>query len=412
MVDGPEIRDALPDGPARGRGSQVNPGNRFESTRLHVLGEHLDRILVEYRTEEPEGHVEGQPHDPDWSGGGSRGRTGGNFADRSGGNSGDRSGGGGRGQVLTEVFVDKSRSVLNKVDSPDVGFNWSLNPYRGCEHGCVYCYARPYHEMLGFSCGLDFETKIMAKPDAPRLLRRALAGRNWRGETIAMSGVTDCYQPVEAKLGITRGCLEVLAECRQPVGIVTKNRLVLRDLDLLKQLARINAVVVAISVTTLDRKLASQMEPRASCPADRLSTIEKLSNAGVPVLAMIAPIIPGINDREIPQLLKAVADAGARSARYTLLRLPYQVKEVFMDWLGKQFPDRAARVEALLRQTRQGELTDAQFGRRMRGSGPIARQIREIFRIFATKYSLTGSARSLSSRNFRRPCLDGQLDLF
>ncbi len=370
MVDVHEYRDALPGGPATGRGAGLNPGNRFESTRLHVLGEHLDLVMIE-SSEHPGG-----------------------------------------GQVKTEVYADASRSILNKIDSPDIGFNWSINPYRGCEHGCIYCYARPFHEMLGFSSGLDFETKIMAKLDAPRMLRKELARPKWNGEVIAMSGVTDCYQPIEAKLGISRGCLEVFADCRQPVGIVTKNRLVLRDLDLLKELSRHNAVRVAVSVTSVDPKLAQVLEPRASSPKERLKTIAKLSDAGVPVIAMVAPIIPGINDRQIPQVLEAVAAAGALSASYVLLRLPYQIKDLFTDWLQRHFSDRAQHVLSLIRQCRDGQLYDATFGKRMRGSGQVAEQIRQIFNHFKHRHHLDRSVSRMSNSGFRRPEADGQMSLF
>ncbi len=372
MVDLFEYRDALPQGPARGRGAGLNPGNRFESVRLHVLGEYLDETQHEST---------GQPH-----------------------------------QIPTQVFEDRTKRVINRIDSPDIGFNWSLNPYRGCEHGCIYCYARPFHEYLGFSSGQDFETKIMAKPNAPQMLRQELAHPGWAGETIAMSGVTDCYQPIEAKLGITRACLEVLVDYRQPVGIVTKNRLVLRDTDLLAELASYNAVRVAISVTSLDPKLAAKMEPRASKPADRLIAITKLRHAGIPVIAMVAPVIPGLNDWELPSILKAVADAGAHNAHYVLLRLPHQVKALFLDWLHRHFPDRAKHVENLLRSTRQGQLYDATFGRRMRGQGQIAQQINRVFKVFARRYGLDGKNHPLppmSPASFRRPPTPGgQMMLF
>ena len=370
MLPSHEYRDALTDGPAAGRGAGLNPGNRFESTRLHVLGEHLDLILVD------------ESHNP------------------------------GEGKIKTEVYADHSRSILNKVDSPDIGFNWSINPYRGCEHGCIYCYARPFHEMLGFSSGMDFETKIMAKPNAPSMLLKELARPKWQAQTIAMSGVTDCYQPIESKLKITRGCLEVFARCRQPVGIVTKNRLVLRDIDLLQELAHYNAVRVAVSVTSLDPHLARVMEPRASSPSERLKTISKLRKADVPVIAMVAPIIPGINDRQIPEILSAVADTGAQSVSYVLLRLPYQIKDLFLEWLDRHFPDRAKHVQSLLRQCRDGQLYDATYGKRMRGSGSIAEQIRQIFNTFKHRYKLNRPLAPMSNAAFRRPTTNGQLTLF
>ena len=376
MGDRFEYADVLCDGQAHGRGAQLNPGNRFEEVKLHVLGEHLDRVHME----------EGQD----------------------------------RGQLATQVFRDHTRQVINRVDSPDIGFNWSVNPYRGCEHGCIYCYARPYHEYLGFSCGVDFETKIMAKLDAPQMLRRELGKPSWKPETIAMSGVTDCYQPIESQLEITRGCLEVLAACRQPVGIVTKNRLILRDTDLLTELAHHNSVRVAVSVTSLNSALSAKMEPRASAPADRLKAITKLREAGVPVSAMLAPIIPGLNDREIPRLLKAVSDAGAVSASYVMLKLPYQVKSLFLEWLNRYFPDRAKRVEMLLRDVRGGHLYESKFGVRMKGRGELAKQIGNVFYVFACRYGLTGGRSLLppmSGHAFRRPKGDGgfhdaQMSLF
>ena len=315
-------------------------------------------------------------------------------------------------QIKTRVYMDQSRQIINRVDSPDLPFHWTLNPYRGCETGCSYCYARPTHETLGFSCGLDFETKIVAKPEAPRLLRRELASSKWSGEPIVMSGVTDCYQPLEAKLKITRQCLEVMAECRQPVSIVTKHRLVTRDIELLAELARHRAVNVYLSLTTLDHKLAAAMEPRASCPRDRLRAISELADAGVPVGVMIAPVIPGLNDKEIPALLEAAAGAGVGAATWVLLRLPYQVKTLFLDWLHMNFPDRAARVEGLIRGMRGGNLNGARFGDRMRGHGPVAAQIAETFRVFAARHGLDRGLPAPSSAAFVRPAVDGQLNLF
>lgn len=359
-----EHQDALPGGLARGRGAGLNPGNRYEMVRLHVLGEHLDQTQ----------------DDPDASG----------------------------PQVQTQVIPDRTRTLINHVDSPDLGFNWSINPYRGCEHGCIYCYARPDHERLGMSCGLDFETKIVAKLEAPTILRRELSNPKWRGETIIMSGVTDCYQPLEAKLRLTRGCLEVMAECRQPVGIITKNRLVTRDIDLLTDLARHHAVRVAISLTTLDNQLAAKLEPRASSPGERLKAMRELTDAGVPVAVMTAPIVPGLTDREIPALLQAASEAGALSAGFVLLRLPHQIKALFLDWLARHFPERAGHVESLIRQTHGGALYDSTFGVRRRGEGEIARQIGHLFSIFSRRYGLDRAMSSLSSENFRPPRVTAQ----
>ena len=315
-------------------------------------------------------------------------------------------------QVQTQVLADKSKSLINRVDSPDVPFNWSMNPYRGCEHGCIYCYARPTHEFLGFSCGLDFETKIMAKHDAPSLLRSELAAAKWQPDTIALSGNTDCYQPVERQFELTRQCLQVLLECRNPVGIITKNRLVLRDLDLLTQLASMNLVHVVISVTTLDNGLASNMEPRASAPAERLDTIRRLNEAGVPVSVLVAPVIPGLTDSEIPAILEAVADAGARSAGYVLLRLPHQVKTLFLTWLDENYPTKRESVESKIRQTRDGDLYDSTFGDRKRGTGVFAENIRSMFRVFGQRHGLLQPKLELDKDRFIRPSKDGQMWLF
>lgn len=504
----PPRPDALP-AAARGRAAGVNPAIRFEPLHLEVL----DETREDAAREHPNGV-----------------------------------------QVITEVISDRTRSVINRVDSPDLPFNWTINPYRGCEHGCPYCaggetpvlmadgttrqladlrigdeiygtrrrgscrrltptrvlahwatrkqayrvmlddgtavvasadhrfltqrgwkhvcdqgparrpalssrdefvgvehqptlshiealpgrrelfdittgtgdfiangvvshncYARPTHETLGFSCGLDFETKIVAKTGAARLLRRELAAPSWRGEPITMSGVTDCYQPLERRLRITRECLEVMAECRQPVSIVTKNRLITRDLDLLGELARHRAVMVAVSLTTLDRGLAARMEPRASTPPDRLRTIRELAAAGVPVMAMLAPIIPGLTDREVPALLEAAAQAGAASAAWVMLRLPHGVKEVFSDWLERHHPRRAGHVLSLMRQVSGGgeAIYDPRFGKRQRGTGPIAEQIRQTFEIFRRRHGLDRPLPALCSDSFRPPERPGgQLGLF
>jgi DNA repair photolyase len=371
MSGDPEYRDALAGGHARGRGAGLNPGNRFEDVRLHVLGEHLDEIVAE---------------NPDGT------------------------------KVVTRVYADRTKTIINKVQSLDVGFDWTINPYRGCEHGCIYCYARPTHETLGWSMGLDFETKIMAKHDAAELLKKELAHKSWKGENIIMSGVTDPYQPIEAKLRITRSVLEVLADCRQPVSIITKNKLVARDLDLLQELNAHKAVGVAISVTTLDKDLARRMEPRASSPMDRLKAVETLSAAGIPVTVMTAPIIPGLNDQEIPALLKAASEAGAKGASYVMVRLPYQIKDLFVEWLKREFPEKAARVESAIRDVRGGALNDARPGIRMRGEGARAEQIRATFKLFKKKYGLIGWRYEASGAAFRRPEVaeadPGQMRLF
>ncbi|MBY0309444.1 MAG: PA0069 family radical SAM protein [Phycisphaerales bacterium] len=364
---------------ARGRGTALNPANRFKPIALTLDGETLDDDLREH----PSGV-----------------------------------------QVRTHVYHDDSRSVLTSNDSPDIPFTWSLNPYRGCEHGCIYCYARPGHEFLEMSCGIDFETRIMAKSDAPDLLRRELCKPFWvkpcgAVEPITMSGVTDPYQPLERKLKITRRCLEVMAEFKQPVGIITKNALVTRDKDVLGAMAK-NAggngplARVTLSITSLDPRTAMVMEPRASTPKDRLRAVRELTDAGVEVSVMTAPIIPGINDHEIPALLRAVKDAGATNAGYVLLRLPWQIKTLFLEWLTRHFPDRAARVESLIRQSRGGKLYDAGWGERMSGTGPIADTISATFKLFCANAGLNKRDRGgLDTRSFKAPHdRKGQMSLF
>jgi DNA repair photolyase len=310
----------------------------------------------------------------------------------------------------THYLVDTSRSILATNDSPDIGFTRSINPYRGCEHGCVYCYARPTHEWLGFSCGVEFESRIMVKPEAPRLLREALADSAYEPTCIAVSGVTDCYQPIERKLCITRGCLEVLLEARNPCGIVTKNALVTRDLDLLAEMGRRQLVAVYISVTTLDPELSRRMEPRASAPARRLEAIARLSAAGVPTGVVVAPIIPGLTDHEVPAILQAVADAGARFSGYVPLRLPFQVKDLFMDWLGRHYPDRRDKVLNRLRSMRSGKLNDSSFETRMTGTGFWAEEIRQVYEMGCRKAGI-GDRPTLGTADFRRPQV-GQLTLW
>lgn len=303
----------------------------------------------------------------------------------------------------TQFLRDSTRSIITYNDSPDLGFGASLNPYRGCEHGCIYCYARPTHEFLGFSAGLDFETRIMVKLDAARLLREELSSPRWTPQTLAMSGVTDCYQPVERKLRITRGCLEVLAEFRNPVGIVTKNHLVTRDVDLLVKLAGVRAVAVFVTLTTLDAGLVTHLEPRTSRPEHRLDAIRKLHAAGVPVGVMVAPVIPALTDHEIPHILAAAADAGASSAAYVTLRLPYGLGPMFEDWLTRHFPDRKDKVINRLRAMRGGKLNDSTFGSRMSGEGIFADQISKMFEVSCRKAGLNREKMELSTASFRRP---------
>ena len=305
---------------------------------------------------------------------------------------------------------DGTQTLISFTDSPDIGFGASINPYRGCEHGCAYCYARPYHEYLGFSAGVDFETRIMVKTAAPGILRRELSSPGWRPQPLAMSGVTDCYQPVERKLQITRRCLEVLAAFRNPVSIVTKNHLVTRDVDILRELVEVEAACVNLSITTLDAGLARRLEPRASLPGHRLEAIERLSSEGIPVGVMVAPVIPGLNEHEIPAILGAARRAGARSAGYTLLRLPHGVKEIFTAWLEEHLPEARERILGRIRDMRGGALNDSRFGSRMRGEGAQAENIRRLFAVSVAREGLNGRPTQLSTASFRDPA-GQQLDL-
>ncbi|HEU4884846.1 MAG TPA: PA0069 family radical SAM protein, partial [Longimicrobium sp.] len=288
----------------------------------------------------------------------------------------------------TELLRDHTRGIISRNDSPDIPFETSVNPYRGCEHGCIYCFARPTHEYLGFSAGLDFETRILVKHEAPELLRRELASPRWTPQPIAMSGVTDPYQPAERKLQITRRCLEVLAEFRNPVAMVTKNHLVTRDIDLLGELAAHQAAVVNISITTLNEKLQRVMEPRASTPARRLEAVRKLAEAGIPVRVLAAPVVPGLTDHEMPAILAAAAEAGAGAASYIPLRLPHGLKGLFEDWLETHFPDRKDKVLNRIREMRGGKLYDAEWGTRMRGEGVFADQYEVLFGATCRKHGL------------------------
>ncbi|MEZ5333012.1 MAG: PA0069 family radical SAM protein [Thermoanaerobaculia bacterium] len=307
-------------------------------------------------------------------------------------------------EALPTLFLrDSSRSVIARNDSPDVGFDASLNPYRGCEHGCAYCYARPTHEYLGFSAGLDFETRILVKEDAPELLRRELDSPRWEPRLLALSGVTDPYQPIERRVEITRRCLRVLAEYRNPVGLITKNALVTRDSDLLSALTRYDAVSVAISITTLDQELARRLEPRASRPADRLRAIRHLAASGIPVGVSVAPVIPGLTDHEIPAILEAAAAAGARFASWVMLRLPGAVAELFTDWLERNEPDRRDKILSRVRTLRGGRLNDPRFGSRGRGEGPFAEQIRALFDASVRRAGIPQERPRLSVASFRRP---------
>ncbi len=305
----------------------------------------------------------------------------------------------------TQFIKDSSRSILSWNDSPDLPYNAGLNPYRGCEHGCVYCYARPYHEFLGFSSGLDFETKILVKEDAPELLRRHLESPGWIPQVIGMCGVTDPYQPIERKLNLTRGCLQVLVEFRNPVSIVTKNFLVTRDIDILLSLARHKAVLVNLSITTLDPQLARILEPRTSSPQKRLEAIRLLAQAGVPVGVMAAPVIPGLTDHEIHEIVILAAEAGASTAWHCVVRLPRSVGELFTSWLEDHYPNRKEKVLNRIREIRGGQLDDSRFHRRMEGEGQWARQIRQVFELACKKAGFPPGrcGTDLSVSAFRRP---------
>ncbi len=308
--------------------------------------------------------------------------------------------------LRTEVAVDSSRTIMTRNTSPDIPFEHSINPYRGCEHGCIYCYARPSHAWLGLSPGLDFETKLVVKPDAALLLRRHLARPAYRAKVISLGANTDPYQPIERRYRITRQILEVLLECRHPCGIVTKSALIERDLDVLAAMAARNLVRAFISVTTLDRALARRMEPRAPTPAVRLRAIESLSRAGVPTGVMVAPVIPGLNDHEIEAIIAEAAGAGATSASHVLVRLPLEIRDLFQEWLSTHKPGRAKRVMALIRQCRGGKDYDAGWGSRMTGTGPLADLVSRRISLACRRHGLDRRSWSLDTTQFIRPSVD------
>jgi len=308
------------------------------------------------------------------------------------------------GPAPATIFLkDTSRSLITTNDSPDVGFEASINPYRGCEHGCIYCYARPTHEYLGFSAGLDFETRIMVKEDAPELLRQELSSPRWQPKVLGISGVTDPYQPIERRLQLTRRCLQVLAEFNNPVTIITKNHLVARDADLLGRLAKVEAAAVLVSVTTLDARLARLMEPRTTQPDGRLHAIADLAAGGIPVGVLAAPVIPGLTDHEMPAILAAARRAGARFAGYVVLRLPLAVGPLFEQWLAEHFPDKKEKVLGRIRLLRGGKLNDSRFGIRMKGEGILAESIKDLFMLSCRKAGIGGRGPTLSTASFQRP---------
>jgi DNA repair photolyase len=306
----------------------------------------------------------------------------------------------------TQFLKDFTKSIIATNDSPDVGFTHSLNPYRGCEHGCVYCYARPTHEYFGLSAGLDFETKIFVKESAPELLRKELSKKSWKqggGKTISIGGVTDPYQPIERKLKLTRRCLQVLLDFRNPTAIVTKNHLVTRDIDILQELAKFNASAVFVSVTTLDPELSSKMEPRTASPRRRLDAIRELSSAGIPTGVMVAPCIPGLTDHEIPGILQAARDAGASAAGFVPVRLPGAVAPLFEQWLTQHFPDRKNKILNRIRDMRAGNLNDPNFTTRMQGSGQHADQLHDLFHLAKRRFGYPDHGPDLCADHFRIP---------
>jgi DNA repair photolyase len=343
----------------RGRGAGVNPTGRFEPTTRHVFDDGWDSI-------------EELP------------------------------------PFKTSVQVEKPRTIITRNESPDISFDRSINPYRGCEHGCVYCFARPTHAYMGLSPGLDFESKLFAKPDAARLLERELAKGNYQPRTIAIGTNTDPYQPIERNWRIMREILEVLEAHNHPVGIVTKSALVIRDIDILARMAEKGLAKVALSVTTLDRRLARTMEPRAATPPKRLEAIRLLSEAGIPASVMVAPIVPGLNDQEMERILESAEAAGAREAGFVILRLPLEVSPIFKDWLLRHYPDRYRHVLSLIRSMRGGKDYDAEWGKRMKGSGPYAWQIGRRFEMAAKRLGLNREKRALRTDLFKAPAGAGE----
>jgi DNA repair photolyase len=355
----PIVEEAPPPSPTiHGRGASWSPANRFE--KLHVdLGDE-DVVQIDPTSEEE------------------------------------------KPRRTTQFFRDLTKTIIARNDSPDVGFETSVNPYRGCEHGCIYCFARPTHEYLGLSAGLDFESRIMVKEDAAKLLEAELSSPKWKPQVVVMSGVTDPYQPVERKLRITRSCLEVLAKFRNPVAMITKNRLVTRDIDVLGELASYKAAAVNISVTSLDPELQRVLEPRTSSPAARLEAVAALHKAGIPVGVMVAPIIPGLTDFEVPRIVEACAKAGAQFAGYTIVRLPWAIAPLFEHWLDEHFPEKKEKVLSRIRHIRNGKINDPRWGFRTKGDGIFAEQIGAMFKVACRRAGIGGRP-ELSTAAFRSP---------
>jgi DNA repair photolyase len=359
---------AVPSEARKGRGATINPSGRFERYRREGFADDWS--------------------DPGWSDGGGTEYV--------------------PPPIRTEVGVDATKTIITYNNSPDIGFDRSINPYRGCEHGCVYCFARPTHAYFGLSAGLDFETKLFAKPEVARLLEAELANPKYVCQPIAMGTNTDPYQPVERSFKVTRSILEVLERCDHPVTIVTKGALVARDVDILARMAAKNLCWVGLSVTTLDKELARRMEPRAATPSRRLAAIRALAEAGVPVGVMVAPVVPAVTDHEMEAILEAARDAGARSAGFVMLRLPYEIKDLWMDWLAVHAPLKKKRVLELIRGMRKGKLNDGEFGSRFRPTGGYAGMIRQRFMIAARRLGLEREGKPLDCSRFKKPVLPGQ----
>lgn len=310
----------------------------------------------------------------------------------------------------TSFIFENSKTIVNKVDSPDVGMAYSLNPYQGCEHGCTYCYARNSHQYWGYSAGLEFERKIIVKQDAPALFKKFLEKKGWDASTISLSGNTDCYQPAERKFKLTRQLLEIALEYRQPIGMITKNSLILRDQDILQEMAKLNLCMVYVSINSLNEDLRQVMEPRTTTAKQRLKIVEQLSKAGIPVGVMVAPLVPGLSDHEIPKILKAVAAAGAVKAGYTIVRLNGAIAQIFEDWLRKNFPDRFDKVWHMIQSCHSGNVNDSRFGDRMRGDGNIAKMIRDSFKLHSRLNRLNTNEIILDHALFKVP--SDQMSLF
>lgn len=356
-----KLESETPDNYFKGRGAQVNPHNRF--------------VKNDYVREHDEGIDEWEEEDH-----------------------------------KTTFIFGKSKSIVNKIESPDVGMAYSLNPYQGCEHGCTYCYARNAHEYWGFSAGLDFERKIIVKTDAPSLFKKFLERKAWDASVISLSGNTDCYQPAERKFRITRQLLEIALEYKQPIGMITKNALILRDIDLLTELAKLNLCMVYVSINSLNEKLRQKMEPRTTTASQRLKIVEQLSSAGIPMGVMVAPLVPGLSDHEIPVILKAIANCGAIAAGYTVVRLNGAIGGIFEDWLRKNYPDRFEKVWHMIQSCHNGNVNDSRFGERMRGDGNIATLIKDSFKLHCRLNHLNEKKIILDSNLFKVP--KAQLSIF